>query len=225
MLTLSALAGAAGCNETTAGAQGNVLFTPDRCDLVGSGCTFDDSVAVGGTLIVHITGAEGSSTAGFDLQSDDPTVLSVQPVDDVGGKPTWELAGTGAGVARLVAVDPDGNDVDFLEVSVQEIDNLGLVNTIGDAVGGPVNDPDYHEIWTLNAGVETWFHVEPRAGTGRLMGVLQYDVVIDDLLDQNLVEGSDVVGGFYKINAPAGNYTLSVTADNGTPLDVLFQVQ
>ena len=226
LVSLFALTAAAGCNETSGGAEGVVEYTPDRCDIVGSGCSFDNSIAVGGDLIVHIMGADGVSTAGFDLVSDDTTVLDVVPIADIGGRPTWELIGNGAGVARLIAVDADDVEVDFLEVPVQEIDNLALQNSIGDAVGGPVQgDPDYDEIWSLNAGEETWFYVEPLAGQGLLMGVVQYTITIDGDLEASLVEGSDIPGGFYKINASAGDYTLSIVADNGTFLDVLFEVQ
>jgi len=215
---------AIGCNTTSEGAEGLVLFTPDRCDLVGSGCSFADDIAVGGTVNVWIGGNDGVSTAGFELESDDASVFTVVPISDIGGRPTWEITGTGPGVAHLYAVDGDGADVDFIEVVVQELDGLHMLQTLGQAVG-PTSDADYDEIWQVNAGEETWFYVEPLIGNDRIMGVMQYDVTIDSALDSYLAEGSDVPGGFYKINAPAGDYWVSITADNGTPLDVLFQVQ
>ncbi len=49
--------------------------------------------------------------------------------------------------------------------------------------------------------------------------------VIDGALEAQLGNRYDVAGGFYPINATAGDYELNITADNGTPLDVLFQVQ
>jgi len=214
-----------GCNTSQTGAEGLVRFTPDACDRAGTGCDFDDGVAVGGTLDVWITGTDGTSTAGFTLRSDDPAVITVTVVDDVAGRPTWELAGTGSGVARLIAVDADGADVDFIEVAVQELDGLRLVQTLGEAVG-PTSDGTYGEIWQVNANEETWFYVEPLVGGERIMGILEYDVTIDaDLEDNGLAGGSDISGGLYKLDAPAGDYALSVVADNGTALDVLFQVQ
>src|SRR3972149_4908263 len=94
LVSLLGLLGAVGCNESTSGAQGNILYTPDQCDVVGSGCTFDDSVVVGGNLIVHITGQNGVSTAGVDLGTDNPNVFTVTAVQDVGGQPAPENHGT-----------------------------------------------------------------------------------------------------------------------------------
>ena len=223
---VAALAFAAvACNDTETGAEGLVLFTPDQCDLMGTGCDFDDGIAVGGIVNVWISGADQSvSTVGFDLESDDPNVFTVGPIGDVAGRPTWEIVGTGAGVARLYAVDADGSDVDFLEVAVQELEALRLVQTLGDAVG-PTSDSEFDEIWQINANMETWFYIEPMVGLERIMGIMQYGIVIDEGLEAGLAEGSDVTGGFYKINVPAGDYTLEITADNGTFLNVLFQAQ
>jgi hypothetical protein len=128
-------------------------------------------------------------------------------------------------VSRLYAIDANEQELDFLEVSVLELDNLRMENSIGDAVGGPVEDPTYHEIWTFNASVETWFWVTPYRVNGPLMGILEYGLTTDGVIDDYFVEGTDPVKGFYKLNAPAGEYWISLTADNGTPLDVLFQVQ
>ncbi len=215
-----------GCNDTETGAQGKVLYTPDNCDRVGGGCDFDRGIAVGGRVDVSIRAAEsGGSTAGFDLESDDPSVFTVTPVADVGGSPRWEILGTGEGAANLFAVDSDGNDVDFLSIGVQELDGLQLNAFIGNAVG-PSSDQDFDEIWQINADEEVSFFVEPTIGTGGdvLMGRLEFGVDADDLVPF-LDETSDPNGGYYRFNVPAGDYGLFITADNGAPLDVLFQAQ
>src|SRR5688572_25180728 len=103
-ITLVALASLAACNTTTDGANGLVAFTPDNCSTQDlRGCDFEDSLGVGGSSYVQIEGIDGFSTAGVDLDTDDPNVLIVEPVGDVGGRPTWEITGTGPGVARIIA--------------------------------------------------------------------------------------------------------------------------
>ena len=92
---------AVGCNTSQEGANGNVLFTPDQCGRL-DGCDFADSIGVGGTIQVHIQGIDGFSTAGVTLASNDEDVLYIQAIGDVGGKPTWEATGTGAGVDPLI---------------------------------------------------------------------------------------------------------------------------
>ena len=57
LTSLALVALSAGCNESETGAEGNIAFTPDRCDVVGSGCSFDASMAAGGTMLVNILGS------------------------------------------------------------------------------------------------------------------------------------------------------------------------
>jgi hypothetical protein len=219
---LAACAGAAACNVSEEGAEGNVIYTPDECGRL-EGCDFADSIAVGGTIEVNIRGAEGVSTAGLDLVSSDIAVLTVTAIPDV-GQPTWELTAVAAGVANLLAIDQAENTVDFIEVAVQELSGLRLDNLVGDAVG-PTSDETYDEIWSVNAGQDVSFYVTPLVGADPIMGLLQYNVTIDETLENSMLEGADIVGGYYYFNAPAGQYVLNITADNGVPLDVLFDVQ
>jgi hypothetical protein len=216
--------GLAACNTSQEGAQGNILFTPDECGRL-DGCDFADSIGVGGTIQVHIQGIDGFSTAGVTLASDDPMVLDVQAIGDVGGRPTWEATGTGAGVGRIVAYDAADTQVDFLEVGVQELAGLILDPFVGDAVG-PTADGTYDEIWSVNADQPTSFQVTPVIGADvPTMGVYQYVAVIDNVMEASLEEGADLGAGYLYFSAPAGDYEVSFATafDGSIALDALIQ--
>jgi hypothetical protein len=213
---------AIGCNESKEGAQGLVIFTPDACGV--GPCSFDDSIAVSGTIQVNIRGddEEMVSTAGYELASDDTSVLEVTAIPDVGGRPTWELYAVSEGVARLAAID-DGEEIDFIEVPVQEIDGLELVHFVGEAVG-PVQEDNYDEVWTINAGEDVSFHAVPTLAGDRLMGVLEYGYTADEPLDAVLDPAADISHGEIEFNVPGeGEFALSLDAA-GVTLDVLFRV-
>lgn len=217
---------AVGCNTSKTGANGNIRFTPDECGLV-SGCNFDDSIGVGGMINVQIAGIDGFSTAGVTLGSDDPAVLSIDPIADVGGKPTWAAVGQSAGVARIVAYDTNQVEVDFVEVGVQELSGLGLDNFVGDAVG-PTSDATYDEIWQVNADTNTSFYVQPLIGDGvPTMGKYTYTATIDSALNDGQVAGSDPANGYIYFNVPAGDYPVTFESDYDPSIyiDVLIQAQ
>lgn len=218
------LLAATGCNESTTGAYGNVEFTPDECGRIG-GCAFEDSVGVGGIINVNIRGIDGFSTAGVTLESDDTSVLTVAPIGDVGGRPTWEAVGISAGVARIVAYDSDDVEVDFIEVAVQDLSGLGLENFVGDAVG-PTSDATYDEIWQVNANQNTSFYVVPLIGDGApTMGRYTYTPYLDENLDAGLLDTANVDEGYLYFNVPAGDYTITFesTVDTSLAVDVLIQ--
>ncbi len=217
---------AVGCNTSKTGANGNIRFTPQNCGLV-SGCDFADSVGVGGIIDVQIAGIDGFSTAGVTLASDDPSVLTLDPVADVGGKPTWAAVGQSAGVARITAYDVNQVEVDFLEVGVQELSGLGLDNFVGDAVG-PTSDASYDEIWQVNADQNTSFYVLPLIGDAApTMGRYTYTATIDSVLNDGQVAGSDPANGYIYFNVPAGDYpvTFENDYDPSLAIDVLIQAQ
>jgi hypothetical protein len=224
LTSLALVALTAGCNESQTGSEGNIAFTPDHCDIVGSGCTFDDSMAAGGTMLVNIRGLGGASTVGVDLVSDDAQVLAVVPIADVNAQPTWQLTALAAGVATLEAIDRDGARIDFIQVSVQELDAVTMKNFLGDAVGG---DPEgeLDQVFQINANQDVSFYAVPMAGPAELTGRLQYTVTVDAALAEALNEASDVPGGYYAFSVPAGDYAVSLTSDNGTALEVLFRAQ
>ena len=215
---------AAGCNTSQEGAEGHILFTPDECGRIG-GCDFEDSIGVGGAIHVNISGIDGFSTAGVTLESNDTAVLDVTAIGDVGGRPTWEVIGTGAGVARIVAYDASDVEVDFLEVGVQELSGLILENFIGDAVG-PTSDPDFDEIWSVNADQNTSFYVVPVIGSAGVptMGVYEYIAVVDSIMNANLLAGADLGAGYLYFNVPANDYAVHFenAYDATVAIDVLI---
>lgn len=211
---------AIGCNASSEGDQGNVNFTPDNCGRTF--CDFDDSIAVGGYVLMNIMGNEGISTAGATIVSDDPTVLEIVPVADVGGQPTWELTGINPGVARLEVYDATEALLDTLEVPVQDVGSLGLINGLGDAVG-PEADPQYDEVWTVNADQAVSLRVTPFVGNrSPLMGVFSYVATIDQVMSDGLID-TDLSGGRLYFSVPAGDYVVSWIDDQNRTLDVLIR--
>src|SRR5262249_46075828 len=118
-LALAFLALAA-CNTTSSGANQHIGFTPTNCGTLG-GCDFDLSVGVGGKVDVTLDSLDGTPTAGLDLASRDPNLLSVTTTADVGGEPAWELTALGRGSADLVAIDSGGGEVDFVPVPMVDV--------------------------------------------------------------------------------------------------------
>lgn len=219
----AALALAAGCNQTTEGAEGKIAFTPDDCGRVG-GCDFDDSIGVGGVVDVNIQGIDGFSTAGLDLATSDPSVLTVVAIGDVGGRPTWELTGVGAGVARIYAIDRDDAELDFIEVGVQELSGLTFENFVGDAVG-PTVEAGVDEAWTVNANQNVSFYVTPVVGAGvPTMGRYEYVATIDQGIEDGLLEGADLGSGYLYFNALPDDYLVSFDDSFGHSIDVMLHV-
>ncbi len=217
LLALIALAATA-CNVSTDGANGNITFTPTDCGRFG--CDFDDSIGVGGVINVQIAGVDGVSTAGADLISDDPDLLSVTPIADQ-GQPTWELKSLAAGVARLTVLDSQGADLDFLEVPMQELTGLIGSNVLGNAVG-PADDPSFDEVWTVNADEAVSFQVTPVIGIDvPTMGRYVYTATVDVGLEAGLIE-TDLSEGYLYFEVPAGEYTASFEDDFGHFIDMLI---
>jgi hypothetical protein len=220
---------ALGCNTTTEGANGLIAFTPDNCSTEDlRGCDFADSLGVGGQAYVTIMGIDDYPTAGIDLASDDESVLFVEPAPDFGGRPTWQITGQDEGVARIAALDPDGNEVDFVEVGVQFLSGLALEDFIGDAVGPDLLDPEFDEVWTINANEQVSFYVNPLIGDGvPTMGRYQYDAILDEPIALGGTVNQDPAGGYLDFQVPAGEY--AVTFENlyqdGLVLNVLFVAQ
>ena len=173
------LALASGCNTSTEGAAGNVSFTPDDCGLVG-GCDFASGLGVGGAAVVQISGLGSFSTAGVDLASDDLSVLTVDAIPDVNGKPAWEIFGMAPGLARLAAIDPGGKEVDAILVEVVTPARFTM-HDFGNHAVGPQNDrPGYDEHWLVDAGQEVILLVTPvDEGEKPIMGRYEYTTVIE----------------------------------------------
>lgn len=224
-IALFAASLAVGCNTTTPGEQGNVLFTPDECGRLG-GCNFADSIGVGGLVNVQIAGADGFSTAGIELESSDESVLLVTAIADVNGQPTWELFGVGSGTAGLLAVDGDRNAVDSIDVAVVQPTKLTMVNFIGDAVGPLTDSPDFDETWEVNLGQRVVFHTTPvNELDNPIMGRYVYDAAVDPGLTADINDTELLGAGQLDVTPTApGPYEVVFTDDVGNTISMLLDV-
>lgn len=205
-----ALCAAAACDTPRDGAYGNIEFTPTQCGQPADGCDFADSIGVGGSISVTLDGIDGFSTAGVDLVSDDPDLLAVEPTEDIGAEPAWQLTALAPGVARLVAVQ-GGETVDLLEVPIQAVETLTMVPFVGNVVGG---DPegDYDQAFTINADESaSWFIRPTVTGGDTTMGRFSFETVLDqgapDIL-QYEDSNSDRPGGYLYVTPAAGDYPI-----------------
>ena len=217
--------GAAGCDTSSSGAEGVLFFTPTECGRVG--CNFNDSVGVGGALLVHISPRDSTvSTVGLDLESSDESIFTIQAVPDVGGEPTWEIIGQNDGVTSLTAFDTaTGDDVDFIAVVVQELDALSSRNVLGDAVGPDLNDQDFDEVWTINADQRVSFSIDPIVGNTIAMGRYEYTATIDAAIDDGLVDSDSLSDGHLDFSVPVGEHAASFVDNYGHTIDLLFVAQ
>lgn len=232
MLRLASLAALtlalAACNQGRTGANDLIEFTPLECGNLLLGCDFDQSLALWADTYVQIAGVDDYPTAGLDLASRDPAVLVVSRVADVGGRPTWNLHGAGAGVAQLAAVDTGGAEIDFTEVAVRQAARLSLVRVLGDAVGPTVNGTT--EEWTVNAGQPVSLQARMIVDQSAvLMGRIGYTVTVpagSRLLDSEL-GGSDRDKGYLYVQPPAGSYPFSfeLAVDPTIKVDALLKAQ
>ncbi len=222
LIALAAAATMAACNTSTEGAQGNIAFTPTECGLIG--CNLDDSIGVGGKILLHIRGLEDVSTVGATLVSEDPSLLSVVAVPDVAGQPTWELQALAAGVPTISVLDETQALLDFVEIPTQDLTGIIAENLVGDAVG-PSSDASYDEIWTVNANQAVSFQMRPVIGIDvPTMGTYQYTATVDIGIENGLID-DDVSGGYLYFNVPAGQYPVSFENDYGQRIDILIDAQ
>lgn len=222
LIALATLASLAACNTSTEGAHGNIFFTPTECGLTG--CDLDDSIGVGGTIQMHIAGAEGVSTVGTTLVSDNPDLLSVVAIPDVGGRPTWELLALAAGVPTVTVYTQGEEVLDFVEVPTQDLTGIIANNILGDAIG-PADDPNYDEVWTVNADQSVSFQMTPVIGLDvPTMGKYVYTATIDAGLEAGLLD-TDLSEGYLYFNVPAGQYLATFENDFGLAIDVLIDAQ
>jgi hypothetical protein len=203
-LFLGVLLSVAACNTSQTGANGNVAFTPVECGELG-GCDFADSIGVGGKINVTISGLDGTPTAGLDLASREPDKLDVVPGADVGGEPSWELTALTAGVVQLAAIDPDGNEVDFIEVPMQEVTKLTMVPFAGDVT--PITLDGVDEAFQVMADTAASWSVRPViAGDVTTMG--RYEFVN--------IQGQPDISPFEAVNSdPANGYLYVEHIDPG----------
>ncbi len=218
LIAISALLFTAACDTSAEGDQGNISFTPTECGRI-SGCNFDDSIGVGGSLAVQISGLAGASTAGLDVISDDPSRVTAVATSDIGGKPAWELVGVSAGAVRLIAVDASNTEVDSLTVGAQELTGMILDDFIGNAVQTTAS-ADVDETWRVVANEDTSFYVVPTIGTSvPTMGRFTYTATLDAEISTGLLNSADVGNGYLAFNVPAGTYVVTFVNNVGMQFD------
>lgn len=218
-----ALALTSSCDTPTQGVAGNVEFTPIDCGRY-TGCAFADSLGLGGTINVYITGIGAFDATGVTLESSDPEILTVDFLGDVAGRPTWELSGAGAGTARLIAAK-DRMAVDSIEVQVQAVSALTAQKIIGNATG-PLYDADgYDQHWIASAGERTVLHVTPMVGDEPIMGRYQYSTAFANADFEGYINDLSLLGkGELDFTAPAGQYGLTFADDLGNSISLLIEV-
>lgn len=209
-LALLSLFAVAACNTPSSGANERIEFTPTECGQAG-GCDFDDAIGVYGTISVTIDSLDGTPTAGLDLASRDPSIMSVTPRADIGGEPAWDVTALGPGVAELAALDAGGNEIDFIQVDLVDPVALTMVPFVGDIVG-PNPEAGYDEAFTIQAGdLVSWFVRPLVAADVTTMGRFSFETVLDaGGPDLTLYEASnsDRPNGYLYLDAtlPPGDY-------------------
>lgn len=222
-----AAATVAGCNEGQSGANDLVSFTPRNCGNELLGCSFDKRLALWADTDVQIEGIDGFSTAGIDLASADPALLTVTKVPDVGGRPTWSLHAAGVGLARLSAVDSNGDEVDYTGVEIRQAQSLTLTKVLGEAVG-----PSFEggaETWTVNAGQPVSFQARMVADGQEMIGRIGYTLTVPSgsPLPTAELNGSAPAQGYLYVMPPAGNhpFTMALEVAPDVEVDAVLKAQ
>lgn len=215
-----------GCNVATEGAQGKVSFTPDDCGRY-AGCDFASAVGVGGVTNLYISGIDGYSTVGMTLLTENPEVLTVMPIGDVGGRPTWELAGVAPGLARLVALASDGTEADYIDVAVEVVSGLTMAKIIGDAVEPGPDVDGYDEHWIVNADQRVALHVVPVGADAQpVMGRYEYVPTVENQEFVPYVTDATLLSkGQLDFTVPAGQYSIVFASDLAGTIRVLIDAQ
>ena len=221
VLALTALLSAAACNSSTEGAFGNVAFTPLECGRVL--CTLDESVGVGGTINLRIAGLKGMTTVAATVSSEEVDLVSVFPVADQ-DQPTWEIEALGPGTAIINVHGVDSQLMDFVELSIREPAYLSAKNILGDAVG-PSDNPNYDEVWIVNADQEVSFQMTAiNSDDQPLMGKFSFDATLDIGLENGLLD-TDLGRGYLHFNVPAGDYLATFKEVHGREIRMLIVSQ
>lgn len=226
-LFVGVLLSVAACNTSQTGANGAVAFTPVQCGELG-GCDFADSIGVGGVINVTISGIDGTPTAGLDLASRDESRLAVEPGEDVGGEPSWLLTALAPGVAQLAAIDPDGQEVDFIEVPMQEVTRLTMVPFAGDQTElGP--EGDYDEAFQMMADTAASWSVRPViAGDVTTMGRYAFTNIqgTPDLTQYEAANSDPANGYLYVEHIGFGDYPIEfqLSIDGGIFVSAIIHV-
>lgn len=217
---------AMGCDVSTTGNQGAIAFTPDECGHF-AGCNFANPIGVGGSLLAHISGIDGVSTVGIDLEASDPQILAVSPTGDIGGQPTWQLVGLAEGPVSILAVDAERQVVDFIDVSVVLPGKLMMENMLGEAVGPTADAPGFDERWIVNTNERAVFYVvAAQEDETPVLGQYGYTYAVDPGLMGDVTDPDSLSLGRLDITPTTpGQYSVVFESNAGHSIAVLIDVQ
>jgi hypothetical protein len=220
-----ALVAVAACNEAETGRRGIVDFVPDDCGEVI--CDLDDRLAFGATTDVYLSGINGSYVDDLELVADTSAFAVIGR--EASAFPRFTIYGGAPGRGDLVAIDDDGDEVDYISISVVRIDELD-VDVEGDSVSGPETlvgtSGQAITRYRVPAGGRVEVEVDALAGRYPVMGSFEYGVVVDPQVLAALTDRSEIRRGFFELrDAPRGDHDIIVTAPGGAYQTIRLSVQ
>jgi hypothetical protein len=195
-------------NEVETGKNGLVEMTPSECGKPG--CDLDDGVAVGGTLLVKLTGTDGHDARDLSLVSSAPWIVDV--IGQEGGTfdPEFRIAGNAAGRADLIAIDSWGYEVDYVPIEVAAISDLAI-----DANADELNVIGVDVAYQAAAGSELRLDAVGLSRGRELTGDVQYLTELDAPIAQAMLDGADPSRGHLRFTVPTGDHDVRFTAPGG----------
>ena len=195
-------------NEVETGRNGLVELVPSECGRPG--CDLDDGVAVGGALTITLQGVDGRDADDLRLVSSAPWIVDVIASDWSGFDPEFRIAGNGAGVADLIAIDSWGYEVDYLPIEVAAISDLAIEANVDEVsvIGVDV-------AYAAAVGSELRLDTVGRSRGRELTGDVQYLAEIDQAIALAMLPDSDASRGRIRLTVPAGEHDIRLTAPGG----------
>jgi len=212
---LAAMTVLGGCDRLVEGDLGTVSFAAHVCGAYSLGCTLEKAIVVGGTVEVSL---DGDGAAGRELVSQDPGILSLDPMGAAGG--VYLATGRAAGQTLLRAVDPDTGEVtDEVSVEVVQASDLGILALNSGMERDLAADSDGKQVWRVVAGKVMGFFVLPEvAESSTFMGNFPLEVVsMSEEIASSMasLEGIDAEQGLLGFEVPAGTYDLTMQTGDG----------
>lgn len=220
------LAMLAACNEVTTGQYGALTFTPDSCGE--SGCSLDERLIAGASVNVTLDDAshphENVDLSDLTLITDNPNVVRVEVVERSGFNSEWKVTGVNPGSAHLIAIDLGGFEIDRTDIQVGRIDRFQVRNAAATSVR-TADRPGFDQVWTVRAGASADLTVEPF--DDGIMGRFKFHVDIDEAMFATMSpdQVKALEDGRMVFNVPAGEYTVTFTASDGSTFDLLVIAQ
>jgi hypothetical protein len=199
-------------NEVEQGYLGQLELIPDDCGQTY--CDLDDGIAAGASLSVTLRGKGSTSAYGLTLISDSPWIADVVGLESGGSEPTFRVVGRSAGIAQLVAIDPDGYEVDYLPVEVATIADLE-VSLSGDGTFETTVD-GFDSAYEVAVGADVDLDLAATSRGRDLTGDFEYAAFFDTAVAESLRTGSDIGAGRLRLNLAApGDHTILFVAPGG----------